>query len=210
MDLKLEIRIDDFNGAMAEMHRRLGNAAPKKRVVDFEVGRIMEKTLAGTTAATKASINNSIKRKEWTTMEGKKYKLTNRYPNRVWGKIQAQQAASLARKVAAIGWARKAWYSLGLVLGQPINSRGSEKATVQGRQATDNVRATRDEKDGNYVLKVENWSPLIRWTNSRRAFFAAVAGRVGFFRRNLAHGVFNDLKAVQAKYPGLRIDPPQV
>lgn len=208
MDPRLEIKIDDFNAAMIEMQRRLGNAVPKKRVIDFEVGRILDKALAGTDTATKASINDSIKRTEWTTVEGKKYRLTNRFPDRVWAKIKAQQAASLARKVAAIGWARKSWYALGLRIGQPINARGSENATVQGRQALDNTAIKRDESDGDYTLKIENNSPLMRWTNGRRAFFAAVAGRVGFFRRNVANAVFDDLKAVERKYPGLQIMPP--
>jgi len=170
----------------------------------------LEKALAGTTVATKASINDSIKRTDYTTVDGKVYKLTNRYPDRVWGKIKAKQAASLARKVAAIGWARKSWYALGILIGQPIAAKGSDRATVPGRQATDNVSATGTESEGDYTLKIQNDSPLMRWTDGRRAFFAAVAGRTGFFKRNLAHGVFNDLKAVQAKYPGLRIDTPQV
>lgn len=215
MDLRLEIKIDDFNAAMADMNRRLGNATTKRAIVDGEVAKVLEKTLAGTKVATRASINDSIKRTEWTTFPakwngggGKRYLLSNHYPNALWSRIQSQMAASLARKVAAIGAARKSWWAMGVRLGYSIADRGSSKAVIPGHTADENVSVLREASEGNYMLTVKNDSPLMRWTDGRRAFFSAIAGRVGFFRQNLARGVFNDLKAVQAKYPGIEIHPP--
>ncbi len=215
MDLKLEIKIDDFNAAMQDMQRRLGNSVPKRKIIDSEVAKILTKTLAGTSAATKASINNSIKKTDWTTFPaawngggGKRYKLTNRYPDALWARIQGQMALSLSRKIAAIGWARKSWYALGLLIGKAIPSKGADAARVAGHVAEENVAAARDETAGDYVLTVQNNSPLMRWTNGRQAFFSAIAGRTGFYRQNVAHGVFDDLSQVAKKYPGIEVTVP--
>lgn len=213
MDLTLDIKIDDFNAAMDEMALQLGSSSgvTKRKIVDNEVSKILEKTLAGTDTATKASINASIKSKEWTTYPsggGKRYKLSWHFPNSLWGSIQAQGAASLARKIARAGWTRKSWWSLGVLIGYNINSKGSETAVIPGRSAQDAVSAKRDESQGNYVLAIRNSSPLLDFTGSRRAFFSAVAGRTGFFRQNLAHGVFDDLSQVAKKYPGLEVSVP--
>lgn len=215
MNPTIDVKVDQFNAAIADMQQRLGGTATKRQIIDFEVGKILEKTLAGTKTATAASINNSVKRTNWTTYPanwngggGKRYLLTNRYPNSLWGKIQGQMSMSLARKVAAKGWARKSWFALALKIGVQIDDKGSNMAKVSNHEAADNVTYRRDENGGNYMLVIANTSPLLRWADSARAFFAAVAGRTGFYKQNLAHGVFNDLAQVSRKYPGLSISVP--
>lgn len=208
MNPTIQVKIDDFNAAIADMQARLGSAVPKRAVIDNEVGKILEKTLAGTKTATRASINDSVKKTDWTTIEGKKYKLTNRYPDKVWANIQAKMAASLARKVAAVSWTRKSWSALATKLGLTIDTKGSDAAVVKGHSADENVTYRRDESQGNYLLVIANTSPLLRYADSDRAFFGAVAGRTGFYRQNVAHGVFNDLAQVAKKYPGLTITAP--
>lgn len=208
MNPTIQVKLDDFNAAIADMQSRLGNARTQRSVIDNEVGKIIEKTLAGTKTATRASINDSLKKTEWTTIGGRHWLLTNRYPDRIWAMIQEGMAASLARKVAAIGWARKSWYALAKKLGLSINSKGSEMATVRGHDADENVTYRRDESQGNYLLVIANTSPLLRYADSDRAFFGAVAGRTAFYRQNLAHGVFNDFAEVAKKYPGLNIIVP--
>lgn len=195
---------------MQDMSERLSGYATKQEIVKNEVRSILQKTLQGTTIATKASIYESQKNTEFTRYpaggaDAKLYDLRRRYPDALWAKIQAQMAERLAVKVAAIGWARKSWLALANACGLSIDAGSAAGAEVKGHNAAENVKATEDISTDNYVLTVQNDSPLMRWTGGAQAFFGAIAGRTNFFKQNLAHGVFNDLKQVAKKYPGIDV-----
>lgn len=226
MDVNLDVKVDQFNAAMNEMAERLTGHATKQQIIRNEVQAILQKTLKGTKTATKASIYASQAGREWTyypkgTASGKFYRIAgegpttrngktrthaNRYPDALWGAIRAQLAASLETKMLAIGWARKTWYELGIMIQRPIDGGASANAKVRGRNAADDVASSEDFSDDNYVLMVQNSSPLMEWTDGRTAFFGAIAGRVSFYRQNVGHGVFADLAQVAAKYPGLEME----
>jgi len=208
MDVKLQIKIASFNGAMADMSRRLKRHATQRQIVDGEVGKILEAALKKTDTATVASIRLNSESKEWTTYNGKKYNLLWRYPNELWSGIKAMRKADLMRRIAARGLTKRSFHALGLTFGQNIKAPAFvQTAVVPGHTSAQNVASQRKTSTTGYGLRIENHSPILRYAHARQAFFAAVAGRVSFFTRNLAKGVFNDLKQVQAKYPGIRFTP---
>lgn len=210
VDVRLNAKVGDFNLAMNQMQAKLRSSGiTMQQIIDFEVGRILEKALSGTKAATKASISASIeKRPPWRTYDlgrgQKKYKLTNHYPDPIWALIEARLAASLKAKLNARGYAKQTWWELAQVLGVKIAAPGYvQAASVAGHTNRENVGAERMNSDGKYTLYIENTSPLLRFTDAKQAFFSAVAGRVKYIQRNLALGVFNDLSQVAKRFPGL-------
>lgn len=208
MDLKLEIKIDAFNGAMAEMSKRLKGYATQQQIVDGEVGKILEAALRNTDTATVSSIRLNTEAKEWTTYNGKKYNLLWHFPNQIWSGIKTMRKADLMRRLAARGLTKRSFHALGLTFGQNIKAPGYVQGAVVPRHTSaENVSSQRKTSTTGYGLMIENHSPILFYAHARQAFFSAVAGRVAFFARNLAKGVFNDLKQVQAKYPGIRFTP---
>jgi hypothetical protein len=51
-------------------------------------------------------------------------------------------------------------------------------------------------------MNVLNYAP-----NGRQALFAAFAGRIGFYRTNMAKGVFDSIDKLAQKYKGVLIKP---
>jgi len=206
VDAKLQVKIGDFNAAMREMRLRVGNAATMQQIIDYEVAKILEKAVQKTDTATASSIRRSMGDKEWTTMDGKKYKLANRYPNGVWSSINAKMKASLKRKLAARGLAKQSFYALGLRMGFDIQVPGFVKEAKTPKHVNaENVNVERISRQGEYGLIIENHSPILRWAEGKQAFFSALAGRIGFFRANVKRGVFDSMASVAKKYPGLLV-----
>ena len=206
MDPRLRLEIGKFNSAMRELGASLAGHATMEQVIDAEVGKILEAALAGTDAATVSSIRSSSESRLYITRGGKKYKLSNRYPNNLWRSISAQRKASLVRKLAARGLAKQSFLALAREVGVEVKAPGYVAAATTPRHSNaDNVETRRDYKNEAYGIMVRDSSPLIRWTGARQAFFAAVAGRRNFYAQNLKHGVFKDLAKVAAKYPGLAL-----
>jgi hypothetical protein len=139
-------------------------------------------------------------------MNGKKYKLDYRYPDRVWRDLQAQEQESIKKRVASIGWGAKAWFELANAIGLTIAPGIAATAVEPGKDARTYVSSAEEQTDSTYKLSVSNSSRLQNWIGGRTAFFSAIAGRVGFFNQNLKHGVFNDMKQVAAKYPGIEVN----
>jgi hypothetical protein len=208
MDIKLEIKIDAFNGAMKEMAHRLKNNTTGQRIVEYEVVKVLEKTLAGTDAATVNSIRGNFQAQQWTTFNGRRYNLDWHFPNGLWNSISAARKANLQRRLAARGLAKRSFHALGLSLGYDIDAPAYVKGAVtRNHTSAENVSSRKETTSAGFGVRIEDHSPLLQYTGAKRAFFAAVAGRVRFFTTNVAKGVFNDLKQVTAKYPGLRFTP---
>lgn len=210
IDFRLQVKTDQFNQALREMGAKLdASGVTMQQVIDFEVARILEKTLQRTMAATKASITLSQEeRPPWRTYDFgrgmKHYLLTNRYPDPLWRQIEQRLARSLARKIAAAGFAKQSWLALADILGFKIEAPGYvRQAKVGNVTNAANVGMQREFSAGKYTLYIEDNSPLLRWSDARQAFFSAVAGRTRYFYENLARGVFSDLQQVAARYPGL-------
>jgi uncharacterized membrane protein len=206
IDLKLEIKVDQFNACMNEMASRLQGSATKKEIIRSEVQSILQKTINSVKVGSVAKIVASQAGTQWTTMAGKKYKLSNRYPDALWGVIKATREKDMAIRIASIGWGARAWYELALLLGLTLTAKEASTAVEPGRDAAAYVKAAVEDAGNVYKIQVTNNSRLQTWIGGAAAFFSAIAGRVGFFNQNLKHGVFNDMKQVAAKYPGIEVN----
>lgn len=207
-DPRFRLETDKFNRAMREMQSRLGGKVSLEKLVDFEVSKVIEMALKSTDTATVASIRQSVEEREYITISGKKYKLSNWYPNPVWRSIQAHQKASLMRKLAARGLSKRQWLALAEQVGFTISAPGYVQAAETPKHTpSENVDTKRKYSETGYGLAVTNKFPLNRWTGARAAFFSAVVGRRKYYEQNLARGVFGDLAKVAKKYPGLTVGP---
>lgn len=212
-DVGLTWEVTSFNAAMREMERKLEGAATLRRIIDFEVGKILQATLSRTKTATDVSVltTESIPWRTWDLGRGKKqYYLLNHYPNSIWAEMERRLEESLRRKLAARGLSKRAWLELGIKIQQPIEAPAQVTRAVSpgGHTGEDSVKATRGQNGKGYEITIENDSPLIRYSGGAQAFFAAVVGRRKYFERNVALGVFDDLKKVAARYPGLEVSTP--
>ena len=213
IDVKLEIKIDEFNGAMQEMANALSGHATKKDIVRSEVQSILQKTIDSVKVSTEANIVKSQATRPWTTMDGKKYLIygtgkkghRNRYPDALWNQIQAMRAEDVRMRIAAIGWGARAWLELAGAIGLTISGGKAATAKEPGRDARTYVSTSTEEGDDTYILRVTNNSRLQNWIGGRTAFFSAIAGRLNYFRQNMKHGVFSDLAAVAKKYKGITV-----
>ena len=59
MDLKMRVEVGNFNRAMASIGKVTDDPEWQKKVIDFEVTKILETTIQRTTRATVASIKKS-------------------------------------------------------------------------------------------------------------------------------------------------------
>lgn len=209
-DPRFRLEVGKFNAAMRDMQARLKNQRTMQEVVDYEVSKIVETALARTDAATVNSIRDSQKTRLWATVGEKKYKLTNRYSNAVWKKIEQARKDSFLRKIAARGLAKKAWLNLARLIGFDISSPGYVRSAKRrgGGEAGEGSSVQRSVPDAAYGLTITQNSPLNPWASARQAFFSAVVGRRKFFEQNLARGVFRDMAAAAKKYPGLVVKGP--
>lgn len=206
MDPRFTLEVGKFNAAMGEMKARLGNAATMQAIIDFEVARIIERALARTTAAKVGDIRSSHRAREFTTLNGKTYKLSNRFPNSLWQAIASKRRESLQRKLAARGLAKQAFLALAEKIGFDISAPGFVRsARTPNHTNAENVDAKRTSAEGKYTLAIAQSSPLNRWAGSRAAFYGAVVGRRKFFEQNLKRGVFSELTKIAAKYPGIKV-----
>lgn len=210
-DLTLTVEVDRFNRCLADMQKALGNTHTMQQVVDHEVGRIVNQAIKKTKKATIRSIKRSDEaRAPWRTYDlgngMKKYNLENRYPNAVWGKIQSRMRESLNRKYNARELARRVWVEVLNKLGQKVEATGqAQKAQSKNFVAASAAGVKRTNGTGNYAVEIENSFGKNRWVGAAQALFGAIAGRRKFFLQNVAKGVFNDLKTVAAKYPGMEV-----
>ena len=205
VDVNLDVKVDQFNACMEQMARVLQGSATKREIVRSEVRSILQKTLETVKVGSEAKIRASFDSRTWSTMNGKKYYLLNWYPDAVWNALKAKSTKAMAIRIASIGWGGRSWYELAISLGLSIDGGRAATAIEPGKDARSYVTSSQEQTDDSYAIRVKNNSTLQAWVNGRTAFFSAIAGRVGYFRQNLAHGVFNDLKQVAAKYPGITV-----
>lgn len=211
MDLKLRIELDSFAGAMKEMSRRLGQPRVQQQIVDHEVGKIIEKAMSLTERSTFGKIKQEFDAQEWAHFAGKRYNLSWRLPTKLWNSVQASRQFVLQRKLAAIGLAKNSWVTLAAAIGQRLTGGSgltiATKARVPNHTMRENVSFSRNMNRAGYGIVIKNSYPLLRFANGYYAFRSAVVGRRRFFEMNLAKGVFNDMKQVAAKYPGIKFTP---
>ncbi len=213
-DLKLEVKIGQFSDFCRDLQAALGGSRTMQQVIDHEVARILEKAVRLTDKADRGKIETRVKNRasfkigdtKWVTnYRGK----AQHVPDRVWFLIEAKRQRSLVRKLKKIGLSKQSWYLLAQRAGFKINVPSYVKnayARFKGDNGA-NIGVQRYPQNGNYGIAIQNKMPILRFSppGGYAALFSAIAGRNSFFRRNIKEGVFNDMKKVAAKYPGLLI-----
>ena len=213
IDLKLRVEIDKANAAFKEMQAKLSGSVTSQRVIEYEVVKILQATLARTKTATSATITTTAK-KPWRTWDlghgTRHYYLKNRYPDALWVEMTKRIADGFDRRLATVGLSRRAWWELGIRVQSGMTAPPEVRRAVspRGHTGRENVAVARAGSPDKFTLAIENASPLIRWSNSSQAFYSAVRGRRRYFEQNLAHGVFNDMAQVAKKYPGMIVTVP--
>lgn len=215
MDLRndkgLQVKAGEFTRFLSDLHFRMGAMRPTfQDVIDFEVARVLEKALEKTEAADRAKIRARVKSRAkfevhgtayWTSFRGK----PQRVPNAVWAEIGAKRARSLARKLAKVGLTKQSFLLLARLLRQDINAPAyvrQARAEFQSAAVQGNVSIVRSGGGNKYGLRINNQIPTldVPGTQGRRAFFAALQGRIGFYRMNVAKGVFDSVESIAKKY----------
>lgn len=205
---QLDFRVDAtrFNA----MLRELDAIDPEVEWDDVLTSEVAAATFASqkaTASATVRKIRTDAKARQWVTRNGKKYKLSHRFPDALWQQIEAQRAQALADKLAARGLARQSWLAAFAPLGVP--APGSipnyvQRANAKGRQFT-NTFITREGAGDKSGIRLTNRSPAVGWpaAKMRRALLRAINGRTSFFKYNMEAGYYRTLKSRAAKYPGI-------
>ena len=215
-DFGLEVKFDEFSAFCRNLAEKLGDATTLQTVIDYEVAKILEKTISLTGKADRNKIQSRVKNrtsfmigdKRWVTRDWKTGQGW-RLPDAVWMAVEAKRARSLVRKLNKIGLSKNSWWLLAQKAGFIIEVPAYvASARAQFQDVTTNVSVIRQTLDGNYGIQIENRMPILRFdpVGGTQALFAAVAGRINFFKKNVQHGVFKDIESIAQKYPGLIVE----
>lgn len=219
-DLKLEVKIDQFSGFLKDFEKRLAGAATMQQITDFEVSRVLEKAIKETGKADEAKMRDRIAGLRMITISGKRFPLMNkktgrfqRFSDATWAKITMRKQIMLDLLLRARGLSAQSWYLLALKLGYEVKCPAYVKAAlpvkrqlmlaVENNVSIERVRTAQ----GNYGVEITNKMPILRFNPPAglAALFTAIAGRIGYFKKNMAKGVFDDAKATAAKYKGIQV-----
>ena len=204
-DAGLKIKLDAFNAFTRELASRTGSDLPT--VIRSEAIKILEAAGKRTKVATAASIRKSQEsppRSPWRTYDGQKVNTKWRFPSQKWSDIKSRLDRSVSNKIAMAGLARSAWEDLADMIGQPISVPKSIKAAKpSGFRGRSNVNINEDPN--RYAITISHNSKALFYANGQQALFAAIAGRINFYRKNEKMGVFKSAQAVAKKYPGVRV-----
>lgn len=219
MDFRLQVKTQEFSNFLKEMQASLGRTSTLKRITDMEASKVLEKAIELTGKADILKMQSKVAEMRAIRVDGHWIGLFNRktgqyhhFSNKVWRGVTSQKRIFLHRLKIAIGLSKQSWWLMALKLGYPVNAPGYVQTALPSRHResvnpSDNVTVTRHEGTGTYGLELTNNMPKIdvAKVNGRRAIFAAIAGRIGFFKKNMAAGVFKDHQQIAAKYPGVQV-----
>jgi len=197
-----------------------------QNVVDFEMGKVLEKCVALTPAASIAKIADNYATRQWTTgypgsfvidRRMKKYRIAgsgrygkqkkdhrNRYPDWLWSELQGAQRQSEEKAILLRGLSKQSWLRLAEMLGYTI--KATKYVQKIPNNFNQNFNVTRSGgKSGEYFVGILNAQPTINRIGGKRIVKKAVAGRVGYFKRNMENGVLADAAKLAKAYPGLHV-----
>jgi len=213
--------VRNLSEMIAGISKVSGEAIPK--IVDHEMGKILEKSASLTPLATESKIVANALMREWgnhkTSFQPKarfkgeiigdgfkRYKYSNRYPGALWDHISDQRLASIQRRMESIGISKQSWFRVAEMLGLKIEV--PKKVSKIPKGPNSNFETSRTTGSGEYSVSFKNAQPTINRIGGRRILKQAVAGRVRFFEKNTEKGVLDDLAAFAKAYPGLTVRAP--
>jgi hypothetical protein len=213
------------------MFREIGRKVrvPPEEIMLYEIGKILEAWLRLVPAASvgkiRASYDEAIFSAQpaglYTPKSGRegvkltkhgfvKYFLMNRYPDALWNDMSERRKASLLRKLGARGLAKQSVWQiaverLGLKISAPGYVAGALAST--GKRYPENTSVRLERRTGRLQISFTNSQPTINQerVGGRRALQQAIDNRVRYFMTNIARGVFDDVKNIAKRYPGMRV-----
>lgn len=210
------MKFDEFSSFCRGLNEKLGETSTLQTVIDYEVGKILEKTISLTGKADRMKIQVRVKNrssfmigdKRWLTRDWKTGQAW-RLPDAIWVAVEAKRARSLARKLNKIGLSKNSWWLLAQKAGFIIEVPAYvASAHAQFQDTSIDVSVIRQKLEGNYGIEIDNRMPILRFdpVGGTQALFGAIAGRINFFKKNIQHGVFQDIASIAQKYPGLVVE----
>lgn len=206
---KVDIRLvtTQFNKMIAELASI--DAGVEFSEVVLEVSRaVVQNAYRRTTMASKASIYSNAATRVYTSFNGKKYNLYNRYPDELWSKIVAFRESRIKTKLDARGLARQSWWHLANMFDRPIKATAEViRANYKGRKYPGDVSASQRGTGTSYQLTIKNNSPLVGHANMPNALKFAMHGQTQRFRTLLQKHAFKTVASRAAEYPGIFVSP---
>jgi hypothetical protein len=211
----LTIKTEEFSGFLRTLKDKLGDKTDMRTIVDYEMGRVLNRALALTGKASEEKIQAEWKNARMVNVNGRKVWLTNaktgraqRLPDAKWANVQSARATGLARTLAKIGASKASFAAIARKLGQEITVPAYvDNVMIKG--GVDRFgEVDRREGSVSYGVAIVNKMNVLNYApNGRQALFAAFAGRIGFYRTNMAKGVFDSIDKLAQKYKGVLIKP---
>lgn len=175
-----------------------------KDVVTAVAIRVVQNAMNRTRAATVSGIRRDFATKEFTTFNGKKYKLSNRYPDQLWGLIDQFRKDRLAVKLASRGLSKQSWVHLASTIGGVLSAPAYvTNANYKGRTYREDGTSTEQGDGNNYALTIINSSPIVQAAGGYGALLRAMQGETSYFNRNMENRAFRTFESRAAKYPGI-------
>jgi hypothetical protein len=201
LSLKAEIITRDFNRMLEE----LAAIDPKIEFRDVVIGaaeRVVRGALRATKAAQADRIRETYNEKEYTTFNGKRYKLANRYPDPLWNKIELMRSDRLRVKLAARGLSKKSWQHVAASFGRSAGGPGYvTAANYKGREYSQNGASKESGTGNNYALEILNHSPIVQAAGGHGALLRAMRGETRYFEMNMEKRAFATFESRAKKYP---------
>lgn len=196
----------ELNRICAALSRVTGMA--QMEILENEVAAILQRALSRTKSARAQQIREAYAKKTWTHLDKKRYYLKNRYPDELWARIVEARKETLRKRLQRRGLSKQSWEMLAQAMGMTIAAPAFVKnANVNGRKFRENVLANKGTSRDKPFIEGTNRAPSVDTPGAagRSALQGAISGRVKFFEKNLAEGVFRDVREIAAKYPGMKV-----
>ena len=147
-------------------------------------------------------------------MNGKDYSTRNYYPEPIWQKLKAEIVKKRERKLKRIWSGKATWLLVAIKAGVPTRQFKSQASMRKAISAQGGSYKSNQVENGKPIKKVFKYSievfngahcAINKNARGDHALRSAMAGRAGYFKRNLKHGAFNSAKKMAAKYPGVYV-----
>lgn len=220
-DVRLTAKTVEFSGFLKDFERKLNGTYTMQQIVDGEVAKVLEGALRLTGKASRDKMRSKIGGLKVITLGGKKQGLFNkkrgqyqRFSDAKWAEITTQKKVLLALLFGAIGLTKQSWYLLAQLMGYNISTPDFVIKALPSKHRSavnslGNVKIVRTKiGTANYGIEITNKMPVLdvpHGPQGIRAFFSALAGRIGYFKKSMALGVFNDAAQVAKRYPGIKV-----
>jgi hypothetical protein len=205
--LKVELIARDFNRMIEEL-AAIDPTVEFSQVVTAVAVRVVQGAMNRTKSAKAASIIRRYDSKQYTTFNGKKYRLENHYPDPLWARIAQHRKDRLAARLASRGISKQSWMHVAASLGSSLVAPGYvTAANYKGKQYREDGDKSESGSGTEFALTIINSSPIVQSAGGRGALISAMQGEIGYFQKNMEHRAFATLESRVKKYPGIFTSP---